>query len=203
MVTANKPYVVTFDHAAVPDKPDHSSSSPGPSVIGADRAGYTKAILKKKLSIEWDDGPARADGTIPLISRAVNVSFALDPITVAVSSDYPANSCPYKVTLKHEIEDHARSYLKIFLSYKDTLVSRLNEIVFPTEGAPRWILPKDVESLQDSLAQEVQLIIVTVAKKLFDEMEADRKIKDSPQAYAALYAQCPAADWLMGGGQKP
>ena len=139
MLTPNKPYVVTFDHADVPDTPDHSSRSPGPDSApgaSADRAGYTKVTLKKKLAIDWDNGPARADGMVPFFSRAVAVAFSLDPIIVAVSSDYPVGSCPYRVTLKHEIEDHAQAYLKIFLSYRDKLVNRLNAIPFPTESAP-------------------------------------------------------------------
>lgn len=204
MVMATKPYIVNFDHAAVPTTPDQSSSSPGPSTGGADRAGYTKAILKKKLSIEWDNGPARADGMVPMFARAATVSFALDPITVAVSSDYPTHSCPYRVTLKHEIEDHAKSYLKIFLSYKDILISRLNPIAFPTEAAPRWMMPKEIDAFQETLAQQVSMVIKAVASRLVAEMDADRQVKDSPQSYAALYAQCSAADWLMGTKQiKP
>ena len=204
MVTANKPYVVNFDHAAVPTTPDQSSPSPGPSTGGADRAGYTKAIIKKKLSIDWGDGAARADGMVPFFARSATVDFALDPITVAVSSDYPTTSCPYRVTLKHEIEDHAKSYLKIFLSYKDILISRLNPIAFPTEAAPRWMKPDEIDAFQETLAQQVAVVIRVVAKQLFDDMDADRKAKDSPQSYAALYAQCSAADWQMKAGQaKP
>ncbi|HRF63607.1 MAG TPA: hypothetical protein PK708_12080 [Candidatus Competibacter sp.] len=157
------------------------------------------AKLKKKVSIDWDNGPARGDGMVPFFSRAVTVDFALDPITVAVSSDYPVGSCPYRVTLKHEIDDHARAYVKLFLSYRDILVSQLNAITFPTEGAPRWIMPKDIQALQDRLSQQVQMAVMAVSSRLVAAMDADRQAKDSQQAYAALYRQCPAADWKMRG----
>jgi len=141
------------------------------------------AKLKKKVSIDWDNGPARGDGMVPFFSRAVTVDFALDPITVAVSSDYPVGSCPYRVTLKHEIDDHARAYVKLFLSYRDILVSQLNAITFPTEGAPRWIMPKDIQALQDRLSQQVQMAVMAVSSRLVAAMDADRQAKDSQQAY--------------------
>jgi hypothetical protein len=53
--------------------------------------------------------------------------------------------------------------------------------------------------LQDTLTQQVQISIVAVASRLVAAMEADRKAKDSLQAYAALYRQCPPADWQMRG----
>jgi hypothetical protein len=65
----------------------------------------------KKVTIEWDDGPARSDGMLPFFAKNVTVAFTMDPITVAVSSDYPVDSCPYRVTLKHEIEDHAKPFI--------------------------------------------------------------------------------------------
>jgi|SRR5579864_3627214 len=193
------PYVLTFKNADVPSTPDHSSSSPGgTSKSGADRAGYTKAILKKNITMEWDNAPVRPDGMVPFFAKAVNVIFALDPITVAVSSDYPVDSCPYKVTLKHEIEDHAKSYIKIFLSYKEILVKKLNAIPFPTERAPKLIKPKDIQALQDALGKQVQETVKTVADSLVADMDKDRRAKDSPEAYAAIYRQCPKADWEMG-----
>jgi len=192
-------YVVTFKHADVPSTPDHSTSSAGgPSTSGADRAGYTKAILKKHVEINWDNGPARADGMVPLFCRAVTAVFALDPITVAVSSDYPVGSCPYRVTLKHEIEDHAKPYIKIFLSYKEILLNKLNAITFPTERAPRWIKPKEIPALQDTLGKKVEETVKAVAGSLVADMDKDRRAKDSPEAYAAIYRQCSAADWEMG-----
>jgi len=189
-------YVVTFNHADVPSAPDHSTASPGgPSTSGADRAGYTKAIFKKHVEIEWDNGPARADGMVPFFCRTVTVVFTLDPITVAVSSDYPVGSCPYRVTLKHEIEDHAKAYIKIFLSYKDILVIKLNAITFPTERAPRWMKPKEIPALQATLGKQVEETVKAVASSLVADMDKDRRAKDSPEAYAAIYRQCPAADW--------
>lgn len=198
MLTANKPYVVTFDHADVPRTPDHSSRSPGPSTSSADRAGYTRATVRKRASIDWGNGPARADGMVPFFARAVTVVFALD-LTVAVSSDYPVGSCPYRVTLRHEVEDHAQAFLRIFLSHRDILVNQLNAIAFPTERAPRWIEPRGCEALQATLGQQVRRTVEAVAYRLKAAMDADRQAKDSPYAYAAIYRQCPSADWQMRG----
>ena len=199
VATPLPPYIVTFSQADVPSKPDHSrSSAGGPSRTGANRAGYTKAILEKKLTIEWDNAPARHDGMVPFFARAVNVHFELDPITVAVSSDYPVDSCPYRVTLKHEIEDHVQSFIKIFLSYRAIVINKLNAITFPTERAPKLIKPKEIEAFQDTMGKQVQETITTVAANLVAEMEKDRRAKDSPEAYAAIYRQCSKADWEMG-----
>jgi hypothetical protein len=197
--TPMAPYVVIFNNAKVPVTPDHSSPSPGgPTKNGANRAGYTKAILNKKVSMEWDNGRGRPDGMVPFFARGVNVIFTLDPITVAVSSDYPVDSCPYRVTLKHEIEDHVKSYIKIFLSYRETMIKKLNAITFPTERAPRWINPDDIPALQNTLGKQVQEAVRDVAASLVADMDKDRRAKDSPEAYAAIYRQCPQADWKMG-----
>jgi hypothetical protein len=193
-VTPKDPCRVNFTHADIPSSPDHSSDNPGPAG-GADRAGYTKAILGKRLSIEWDNGPARADGMIALFVKTVTVDFTLDPISVAVSSRYATGSCPYKATLKHEIQDHAISYSKIFLSYRDVMVQRLNTVTYPTQTTPTWIKPDDVDSFQDALAQRLREIIVDVSAKLKAAMDADRKAKDSPEAYKAIYRQCRADEW--------
>ena len=193
-------YVVTFKHAEVPSTPNSTILPGGEDTSGANRAGYTKVTLTKKVEIEWDNGSARADAMIPFFSKAVKVAFALDPITVAVSSDYPVGSCPYRVTLKHEIEDHAKPFIKIFLSYREILVNKLNAITFPTERAPRWIKPQEIPALQDMLGKQVGETVKAVSASLVADMEKDRRAKDSPDAYAAIYRQCPADDWQMKGG---
>lgn len=195
--TANAPYSVTFRNAAIPTSPDHSSEAPGPSRAGADRAGYTRVELKKKLAIAWDNGAARSDGMVPFFCKSVTVELSLDPIVVAVSSDYPVDSCPYKVTLKHEIEDHARSYVQIFQSYRDPLVNQLNAIVFPTKDAPRWIRERDIPGVQDMLGQKVKSAIVAISAKIVEDMNKDRQQKDSAAAYAVLYKKCTPEQWAM------
>lgn len=182
LVTPKDPYRLNFTHAGVPSTPDHSMQNPGPSRGGANRAGYTQATLKKKVTVDWDNGRARADGSVPLFATAVKVDLLLDPITVAISSDYAESSCPYRVTLKHEVEDHAKSYIKIFLSYRDTLVNRLNAITYPTKSTPNWIKLNDITAFQDALAEGLKKTIRDVASKLKAEIDADRKAKDSPES---------------------
>ena len=97
------------------------------------------------------------------------------------------------------IEDHAESYVKIFHSYRDIMISRLNAITFPTKDSPRWVNQTEIDGLQEGLAKQVQLAIVSVSKSLVADLEADRLAKDSPEAYEALYRQCSAADWKMKG----
>jgi len=132
---------------------------------------------------------------IPFFATAVDVDFVLDPITVAISSDYAVGSCPYRVTLKHEVEDHVRPYLKIFLSYRGTLVNQLNAVTCPTKSAPNWIKPNDIEAFQKGFADRLKKTILDVVSKLKAEMDADRKAKDSPEAYKAIYRQCPPEEW--------
>jgi hypothetical protein len=194
-IKPNEPYRVNFNHADVPSTPDHSKHNPGPPGGGADRAGYTRAVLTKKASVGWDNGEPRADGMVPLFATAVNVDFALDPITVAISSDYDEGSCPYRVTLKHEVEDHVKPYIAIFLSYRDRLVTLLNGIKFPTKSTPTWIRPNNIEAFQDALGEKLKAAIQEISSKLKSEMDADRRVKDSPEAYKAIYRQCPPDEW--------
>jgi len=194
-VTPKDPYRVNFTPADIPSIPDHSMQNPGPSGGGANRAGYARAILKKTVTVSWDNGPARADGMVPFFATAVNVDFVLDPITVAISSDYAKGSCPYRVTLRHEIEDHVKPYIKIFLSYRETLVNQLNTITYPTKSTPTWIKPKSITALQNALGERLKKTILDVVSKLKAEMDADREAKDSPNAYKAIYRQCSPDEW--------
>ena len=192
-VTPVAPYYVSFQHVWPPAM-HHSLSLPGPSGTGADRAGFTRVRVRKRVTIVWGHGPARADGKIPLFAHSVNVFFRLDPIEVFISSDYAVGSCPYRVTLRHEMS-HVRAFIRIFHSYRQTLIRRLNLISFPTESTPRWVNPGDLTALQTSLGAPVAQAVKDVASDLKAAMEADRNAKDSPSAYAAVYAQCPASEW--------
>ena len=195
-VVLKDPYRLNFAHADVPSTPDHSQQSPGPPrADGKKRAGHTTAIIQKKVTAAWDGGHARADGRIPVFATAVKIDFLLDPIAVAVSSDYAEGSCPYRVTLRHEVDDHVKSYIKIFLSYRDTLVKRLNLIRFPTKSAPNWMKPNDVDAFQDGLGKKLKETILDVVGKLKVEMNADREAKDSPDAYNVIYRQCSPGEW--------
>jgi hypothetical protein len=193
-VTPVAPYYVSFQNARPPSTPNHSLASPGPSQTGADRAGYTRARVRKRARIAWGHGPGREDGKIPFFARSVNVYFWLDPIEVFVSSDYAEGSCPYRVTLQHEMS-HVRAFLRIFHSYRSAMVRALNSLSFPTENAPRWVDRGDLATLQASLGEPVAQAVRDVAGELVAAMRDDRTAKDSPSAYAAVYAQCPADQW--------
>lgn len=193
----NSVFYVNFHHARPPEVPDHSQRRPGPNGARANRAGYTRVHLSKRMNIPWDKGPAQSGGRIPLFAQSVNVFYRIDPIEVFVSRDYAASSCPYRVTLEHE-RSHVRDFLGIFRDSYEPLIPELGRVDVPGRNSPRMVEPANVEAMQDAIGQQLRQVILSHSSSLVARMEADRRAKDAPSAYAAAYARCPASEWQMG-----
>jgi len=185
---------LVFRHGAVPAAPDHGSPSPGPGGATANRAGYTRARLGAHANAEWDNVAPNASGQIGLFVTRATVEYSLDPIEVFVSSDYAVGSCPYRVTLEHEME-HANAYLRIFDAARESLRATLAALPTPTRAAPRWMAPAAAAAEQDAWAATFRATVGRHRTAARAEMDADRDRRDAPAAYAAVYARCPAAEW--------
>jgi hypothetical protein len=149
------------------------------------------------MNIPWDRGPAQSGGRIPLFAQSINVFYRIDPIEVFVSRDFAVGSCPYRVTLDHE-RSHVRDFLGIFRDSYTPLIAELESVFVPTRNSPRMVEPANVEAVQDAIGQQLRQVILSHSSSLVARMEADRRAKDAPSAYAAAYARCPASEWQMG-----
>jgi hypothetical protein len=187
-------FYVSFQNAMPPSAPDHTQASPGPGGVLANRAGYARVRLQKRMTISWDTGTPAADGRLPLYAQSVNVFYRLDPLEVYVSSNYTVGSCPYRVTLAHE-RSHIEAFARIFHEGRDTLVRDLNAVHVPTRNMPTFVAPADVSAFQDALGVQLGDVIRAHSRSVVTLMEADRNTKDAPASYAAIYAQCPAGEW--------
>jgi hypothetical protein len=192
------PYYISFINARLPEKPIHSAYLPVSRKNKANRAGLTRVRLKKKIKFSWGHRPTRKDGRVAFFAQSVNIFLRLDPIKIYVSSDYAEDSCPYRVTLKHE-QEHALSYCNIFHSYRDQLMKELNSIFLPTESSPLWLSPGDFSKIQVFFEKRIYRIIKNTVTKMKFDMQKDRIARDSPSAYATVYDQCSLNDWLMRG----
>lgn len=186
-------FYVSFTHEAPPAAPDHSRPNPGPAGSGTDRAGHTQALLHKRMTIAWDTGPPEADGRVPLFAKSVNVYYTLD-LNVAVSSDYSAQSCPYRVTLAHE-NSHAEAFVRIFRESRQVLVRQLEGVDIPTRIRPALVTPNEVAMREDEIGERLKQVIIVHARQLVSAMKVDRNAKDAPAAYQAIYTRCPASEW--------
>ncbi|MBD0325501.1 MAG: DUF4157 domain-containing protein [Pyrinomonadaceae bacterium] len=187
-------FYVSFQNAVPPNAPDHTQASPGPAGNIANRAGYARVRLQKRMSIKWDVGPPAADGRVPVYAQSVNVFYRLDPLEVYVSSNYAVGSCPYTVTLEHE-RSHIEAFTRIFHEGRETLVRDLNTVQVPTRNLPTLVAPADVTAFQDGVGARLSAVIVAHSRGVVTQMETDRNTKDSAAAYALVYARCPANQW--------
>ena len=201
MAEPKKPFHVSFQTGQIPKSVDHSRSNPGPSTAGTDRAGYTSVKQRARVTFTWDNGRPRKDGMVPFFARSAEVFFWLDDFIVAVSSDYPAGSCAFNATRRHEFESHVQQPIKIFNSYRETLVTRLNAILLPTEQAPLWLRPEGLASKQAQLESQVAQVVGTLKQQLVQALRADRDSQDSPQSYKVVYDSCSPQDWIRGKGR--
>lgn len=189
------PYYISFTHVAPPASPDHSQSNPGPPGNAANRAGFTRVTHRPSLSIMWDRTfTPNAQGQVGIFVRSANVGFNVHTLLVAISSDYPCGSCPYRVTYAHEYR-HAHNFLRIFRQHRATMVQRAEGIPLPTEQNPRYVDPAQENTVQEQIAAPLVQAIREVKTQITNDMSADRNAMDSPAAYAQEYAQCPSSDW--------
>ena len=188
------PLYVSFINELPPAAPDHSQANPGPGGTTADRAGYSRATIKKRMVITWNTGRTSPDGRVPLFARSVNVYFQLVNLQLSVSSDYAKGSCPYEVTLAHE-RTHIAAFSRYFSRRARPLVRDLEAVSVPTAAAPTLVDPAADDAEQESVAARLSAVIKQHSADIKATQDADRAAKDSPAAYAAIHARCPAAEW--------
>jgi hypothetical protein len=169
--------------------------------MGADRAGYTSVKQRARVTFVWDNGPARNDGMVPFFARSVNVFFWLDDFIVAVSSDYPAGSCVFNATRRHEFESHIRRPMQIFHSYREILITRLNAIPLPTEQMPLWLQPQTIAIRQQQLESQVAQAVGLIKQQLVLALRVDRDAQDSARSYQLVYDMCSPEEWARGRGR--
>lgn len=200
MAAPRQPYYVSFQTDAIPTSVDHTSSNPGPSGTGANRAGFTSIHVSPGGGPQFAPytGTPRADGMVPFYYQSINVRFSLSDFIVKISSDYPADSCAYNVTHRHEFDAHLYRPIRIFSGYRDVVIARLNGIVVPTESNPRWVRPAEVAALRDGLEQQVNEAVSIVYQNLRMALRTARDAEDDPAHYRLVYEQCSAAEWSRG-----
>jgi hypothetical protein len=198
MAEPRVPYYVSFSTDRIPTVVDHSSSNPGPSGTGANRAGWTRTNLSASGGPEFvpRTGPARADGKVPFYFQSINVRFTLGDFIVKISSDYSVRSCAYNATRRHEFDAHLYRPIRIFLSYRDPLIERLNAVTVPTQTAPQWALPTGVAALQEGFEDRVKEAVYIVYKNLKMALHTARDEEDDAEHYSLVYDQCSPSEWL-------
>jgi hypothetical protein len=199
MAEPKKPFYVSFSHDAIDVKVDHSRAYPGPPGGPADRAGYTKVTSKPRFTIAWDNAPLGRDGRLPIFARSANVYFRLIDYVVAITSDFAERSCAYKATLRHEVDAHIYDPIRIFHSYRDVLIGRLNLIAVPTETAPlRVASTAEATTRQEAIERTIVQAINETRQDIVRDLKAAKARHDAPDSYGLVYNQCTAKEWASG-----
>ena len=198
MADAKRPFYVSFTHDRIPQRVDHSRSHPGPPGRRANRAGYTSVTSRARLTVAWDAGPMGTDGRVPIFALSVNVYFRLTDFLIAISSDFAVRSCAYRATHRHELEAHIYDPIRIFHSYRDVLIRRLNVLPVPTREAPLRIASSQVASKQAEVEGRIVGAIGQTRRELVRDLKQARDRHDSPASYRLVYRQCTDAQWASG-----
>jgi hypothetical protein len=199
MAEPRRPYYVWFSNDRIPQQVDHSRSQPGPTGGTANRAGFTSVTSRARMTIAWSDEPVALGGLTPLYARSVNVYFWLTDFLVAISADFAARSCAYRVTRAHELSAHINDPIRIFHSYRDVLIRRLNVIVVPTQAVPLRVASRtEAEVRQTALETMITNAIVQTREELVRALRRARDQHDSADAYRLVYNQCSPAEWISG-----
>jgi len=198
MAEAKKPFYISFTHDRIPQQVDHSRSSPGPTGRSANLAGYTSIKSKARLTIAWDDGSTGADGRVPIFARSVNIYFWLTDFLIAISSNFAAHSCAYQATHRHEQEAHIYDPIRIFHSFRDILIRRINVIAVPTREVPLRVASSQIESRQEEVERQIIHAISLTRRELLRDLQQARVRHDNAASYRLVYNQCTDAQWVSG-----
>ena len=198
MVKLKIPFKVSFNHDSIPIQINHSKVQPGPPGGSANRAGYTSVTLKPGLSVTWVREAPTSDGKIPIFISLAEIKFSLKNYKVAISSRYTVGSCPYNATLKHEIDDHIKDPIRIFKSYKDVLIKRLNVLVIPTKKSPILVLQNKIASRENVVAGQIVNVVRETQRELAQKLRKARDQHDQPASYLLIYNKCTPSQWKTG-----
>ena len=138
------------------------------------------------------------DGRVPIFAQSVNVYFRLTDFLIAISSDFAVRSCAYRATHRHELEAHIYDPIRIFHSYRDVLIRRLNVLPVPTREAPLRIASSQVASKQAEVEGRIVGAIGQTRRELVRDLKQARDRHDSPASYRLVYRQCTDAQWASG-----
>jgi len=195
MPNPNPPYFVHFSADPVSSATiDHSQAAPGGSTR---RAGHTSISFRGKGGLTWqpETGTLRADGLVPFYFSSVNVHFRLTDYMVAITSDYPAGSCAYNATMRHEVDEHIVNPTRIMYGFRDPLVTELNTLRLPTRIAPQWVHPSQVADVEKRYIEKVGQIIQGYRNRVSAALREAKAASDSPASDQRVYKQCPIEEW--------
>jgi hypothetical protein len=195
MPNPNPPYFVHFSADPASSAPvDHSQPAPGGA---AHRAGHTSIHFKGRGGLTWqpETGRPRADGKVPFYFRSVNVYFRLTDYLIQITSNYPRNSCAYNATLRHEVDEHIVNPIRILYGFRDSLVQVLNAIRLPTQSAPQWIRPDQVDQVEADFIRQVGRVVQDFRNRVSAALRQAQAASDSAASYGRVYRQCPVEEW--------
>ncbi len=199
MTVPKPPFYVSFSHDRIPQTVDHSRVNPGPPGGAANRAGHTSIRPKGRVSFAWDQLHVGPDRRIPIFAQSINVYFWLTDFAVAISSDFTERSCAYQATRRHEFQAHIYAPIRIFHSYRDILIQRLNVIDAPTRTTPfRAATIAETNARQAQIEAQVKAVAWQVSVELNRDLQAARVEADDARHYRLVYRQCTDAEWANG-----
>ena len=195
MAAPNPPYFVHF--LADPSSSatlDHSQAAPAG---GTHRAGHTSINFRGQGGLTWqpETGQLRADGQVPFYFRSVNVYFRLTDYVVRITSSYPAGSCSFNASLRHEIDEHIVNPTRVMYGFRDQVVAALNAVPLPTQNNPRWLSPDQVDAVEAEYIRQVGRVIQNYRTRISAALRHAQALSDSRENYQMVYSQCPAEEW--------
>jgi hypothetical protein len=195
MPNPNAPYLLHFSVAPASSATiDHSRSAPGG---GAHRTGHTSIDFPGRGGLTWqpETGAPRADGLVPFYFHSVNVYFRLADYVVRILSDYAAGSCSFNATMRHEAGEHIVNPTRLMCGFRDQVAVALNAVRLPTQNAPLWLHPNQVDAVESGYIRQVGGVIQNYRKRVSAALRRAQAASDSPASYQRAYRQSPAEEW--------
>jgi len=195
MANPTPPYFVHFlADPASSARLDRTQTAPGGS---SRNAGFTSVSFRGRGGLTWqpETGTPRSDGMVPFFFRSVNVFFRLTDYVIQINSAYHPGTCVDRATLRHEVDEHIVNPTRIMYGFRDPLIQALNAIRLPTEAAPRWLRPDQVDAAEAEYIRQVGRVVQQIRSRVSAAMQQAQAASDSPENYQVVYGQCPVEEW--------
>ena len=131
---------------------------------------------------------------MPFYFRSVNVYFRLADYVVRTMADYAAGSGSFNATMRHEVDEHIVNPTRLMCGFRDQVVVALNAVRLPTQNAPQWLHPNQVDAVESGYIRQVGGVIQNYRKQVSAALRRAQAASASPASYQRVYRECPAEE---------
>ncbi len=187
IITRLKKGTPVYNHSL--SRAEFSRVSPIP--VSPNTVGLTVQNLSSSMQFETEAKRDRNETCATI--RKIVFEYGYDKIPVYIDKKYPTNSCPYRVTKKHE-DYHVAVLQQAISFFEPDIKKKLREVARQVKSQP----VRSNQELQNWKRQQQQKITAGMKPLLThiqNKMNEKNAAIDTPESYRKTTAECSQSSW--------